>query len=182
MKELVRAKTTCHLKLEDISLEEDGLVMWSIVIESPEGRKCLQSFMKENSEGRSLLELFEAIEKLRCCEQSILQDVGTEIFFTFISSPAPALHLSKTLIKKLEGFLVADNDHQVFYEVQSEALSKLEECFSEAFLSSRTFLQAKRDLIKSYLDKEASSKRDETPDSPLLNNVNENLYKIAGSP
>ena len=176
MTELTTAKTTCHLKLEEISLEDDhdldGVELWKIVMDSSRGRKILESFL-QGSEGESVLVMFEDIEALRDTKKCYLQQLGTNIFFTHLNCPRPSLILNKTLIEQVESFLRANSDHRVFYEIQCKAATKLES-FSEQFLQSELFLNARSELIKTYLNRERTSKIDET-ESPVV--VNNNSFK-----
>ena len=116
MAELTRAKTNCQMKLEipEKELMHESSLNFDQVIESPTKRKYFSEFIQEFGGGsEAVLGVWEAIEDMRYVEKNLLHEVGTRIFYTFINCPVPALSLDRSIIRRVESFLIGDTSHQV---------------------------------------------------------------------
>ncbi|XP_067008623.2 sorting nexin-25 isoform X2 [Anabrus simplex] len=120
-------EATCIAGRKILQLEE--------VLENQTCRQFLTEFL-ERSNSKALLTYWEAVDQLRQSNRSDWHELGTDIFYTYINTPAPVIEVDKPVLKRMEAFLLGNQGPEVFYEVQEQVVHDLEEKVYPSFLVS----------------------------------------------
>ena len=88
-----------------------------------------------------LLGFWAAVEELKNSDKKVWHQLATEIFYTYINKPQDpwkVIKITRSDLKRIESFLVGDSGPDVFYSIQCQVLSTLEQEHYPAFLVSET--------------------------------------------
>ena len=172
--ELNKSKLVCNLKLEEILLKlnsqhfTESDICFSSIMGNPITRKYFNDYL-EISGSQSLLGFWEAAEELRVSEKDLWHELGTQIFYTYINRPMAALPLDKSYLKRIESFLVGDSGPDVFFDIQENVLTILENDHFEGFSQSEFFanliLECKDTDFKERIPKPSLEESEPKPDS-----------------
>ena len=156
--ELNKSKLICNLKLEEMMLRLNTMssiepeITFISVMGNQVTRKYFNDFL-EISGCQSLLGLWGAVEELRLAERDLWHQLATQIFYTYVNRPVAALQLDKSVLRRIESFLVGDSGPDVFFDIQEEALTILENehytGFSQSEFFSNMILECKEMDFKS---------------------------------
>ena len=142
--ELNKSKLICNLKLEEMMLRLNTMssiepeITFISVMGNQVTRKYFNDFL-EISGCQSLLGLWGAVEELRLAERDLWHQLATQIFYTYVNRPVAALQLDKSVLRRIESFLVGDSGPDVFFDIQEEALTILENEHYTGFSQSEFF-------------------------------------------
>lgn len=109
------------------------------------GRKYFTIFLESLNAG-NLVGFYTSVEELKTAPKSNIHQIGAEIFYAFIR-PNFEIKLDKQDQKKLEGFLLGDDsNYEVFFDIQKNVLSLLQEKYYQPFIMSEEYKKMKSSI------------------------------------
>uniref|UniRef100_T1GEU8 RGS domain-containing protein n=1 Tax=Megaselia scalaris TaxID=36166 RepID=T1GEU8_MEGSC len=94
----------------------------------------------------SLVGFYFAVEELKHAPKAAWNQLGTEIFYTYIRVPKPEFSIDKGDRKRIETFLLGDSGVEVFFDIQKNVLTSLQDKYYPPFLLSKQFRLLKDEL------------------------------------
>ena len=79
--------------------------------------RFLYSYL-EGVGAQSLLGLWGAVQELREADKTLWHHLATQIFYTYINRPVATVKMDRTVLKRIESFLMGDTGPEVFFEIQ----------------------------------------------------------------
>uniref|UniRef100_A0A182LVF3 Sorting nexin-25 n=1 Tax=Anopheles culicifacies TaxID=139723 RepID=A0A182LVF3_9DIPT len=152
IQQLSFAKSQCEKCLTRLgwegSVSNDVDLALADILSTVAGRRALTAFL-EPMNAASLVGYYTTVEELRRAARSAWHQLGAEIFYTYIRAPSSEIPLDKATRKRMEAFLVGDvGGPDVFYEVQRECLTLLEQKYYQSFLLSDEYMRLKGSLTQ----------------------------------
>lgn len=150
IQQLSYAKLQCEKNLvkmgwnEHISQTAESITLLEL-LSTPTGRRHLTIFL-EPLKASSLVGFYFAVEELKHAPKGSWNQLGTEIFYTYIRVPKPEFSIDKTMRKRIETFLLGDSGVDVFFDIQKTVLTSLREKYYPPFLLSKQFRLLKEEL------------------------------------
>ncbi|KAF4521148.1 hypothetical protein B566_EDAN012914 [Ephemera danica] len=164
MNQLTYAKKLCESQLRNMGwqsfpADETGSEVGSFeskqtlpllsVLESVEGRAQLRNFLQRQCataptpEGVgspvAFLEYWSTAEKLRQAPQHLWHQLAQELYYTYIHPPSSPIKVDKAVKKRMELFLLGDQGPDIFHEVQTDVVQKLQEEYYPLFIASEEY-------------------------------------------
>ncbi|XP_064482182.1 sorting nexin-25-like isoform X2 [Ornithodoros turicata] len=178
IKQLTYAKTMCEKRLKLIggmdfsspTEEQDSLpgkkvFAFSVIMESPQCREYLAKFLRGEEGGRSLFAFWRDVEEMRTSSKDEWHQLGNVIYQTYIKNPRMGIKLSRTILKGIEAFIMADSGPEAFFQAQQEIYKILEERYYPSFLLSEAYHNLVLETKKSCID--VGRVRDDDERDPL---------------
>lgn len=143
IQQLNYAKSQCEKNLikmgwnENSSQTDDSFTLQEI-LSTPTGRRHLTIFL-EPLKASSLVGFYFAVEELKHAPKAAWNQLGTEIFYTYIRVPKPEFSIDKGDRKRIETFLLGDSGVEVFFDIQKNVLTSLQDKYYPPFLLSKQF-------------------------------------------
>ena len=180
---LVRAKTVCEDRLQELGLEDcfdpnsDIMSRMSSSLNSidtidtfmagrknlsfpsimhvPFSRRYFYAFL-EQQHMQDLLGFWTAVEELKEAEKTLWHQLATEIFYTFINKPVKVIKVEKSKLKQIEAFLLGDSNPEIFHVIQNEVTQTLESTVSSHYFKSHFICDRARGISIPAADRDTS--------------------------
>lgn len=147
--QLTVAKSKCEKRIRSLggpdykyytdSAEGDGpvekVMSFCEVMDSPLARQEFFKFLKRD-DNESLLGFWNAVEKLRSADKRHHHQLGSDIFYQYITSATSVVKTDRSLIKTMETFLKGDTGPDAFFEAQEQVYQVLQKDHYPSFLVS----------------------------------------------
>ncbi|XP_012153795.1 sorting nexin-25 isoform X4 [Megachile rotundata] len=154
-------------------ITEERILPLQYILDNVIGRRYLSQFLEQVA-SQDLIGYWAAVQELRNADKSNWHQLGTEIFYTYITSPTAEIKVDRVIRKKMESFLLGDIGPQVFYEVQDDVVKTLEEKYYPSFVVSEQYKNMQEALLNERTD-------DLTEDHRIINgNLSENISLLVG--
>ncbi|XP_033743124.1 sorting nexin-25-like [Pecten maximus] len=119
----------------DGDCQVEKVMTFSEVMDSPLARQEFFKFLKRD-DNESLLGFWNAVEKLRSADKRQHHQLGSDIFYQYISSSSSVVKTDRSLIKTMETFLKGDTGPDAFFEAQDQVYQVLQKDHYPSFLVS----------------------------------------------
>ncbi|KAL9873685.1 sorting nexin-25 isoform X2 [Glossina fuscipes] len=152
VQQLSYAKAQCEKNLEKFgwngNYSSDVDLSLIEILNTSLGRRYLTLFL-EPLKASALVGFYMAVEEIKQAPKSLVHQLGTEIFYTYIRVPKPEIQIDKQERKLIENFLLGDSGPDIFFEIQKHVIKTLEDKYYQPFVLSEQYR-----LLKDALDGE----------------------------
>uniref|UniRef100_A0A1A9VDL8 Sorting nexin-25 n=1 Tax=Glossina austeni TaxID=7395 RepID=A0A1A9VDL8_GLOAU len=152
VQQLSYAKAQCEKNLEKFgwngNYSSDVDLSLIEILNTSLGRRYLTLFL-EPLKASALVGFYMAVEEIKQAPKSLVHQLGTEIFYTYIRVPKPEIQIDKQERKLIENFLLGDSGPDIFFEIQKHVVKTLEDKYYQPFVLSEQYR-----LLKDALDAE----------------------------
>lgn len=143
IQQLSFAKNQCEKALENLgwtgNLSDHVHLSLNEILASLAGRRYFTLFL-ESLNAQNLVGYYTTVEELRNAPVTSWNQLGCEIFYTFIRAPNCEIKLDKRDRKEIEEFLMGDSTPiDVFFKLQDSTLELLESKYYQPFLLSEEY-------------------------------------------
>lgn len=132
-------------------ITEEKILPLQYILDNVIGRRYLSQFLEQVA-SQDLIGYWAAVQELRNADKSNWHQLGTEIFYTYITSPTAEIKVDRVIRKKMESFLLGDIGPHVFYEVQDNVVKTLEEKYYPSFVVSEQYKNMQEALLNERTD------------------------------
>ncbi|XP_013402145.1 sorting nexin-25-like [Lingula anatina] len=160
---------------EDSQVHGGGKVFsFHVVMHNPQAQEYFMKFLRRD-DNHSLLEFWNAVEKLKHAEKKYQHQIGTDIYHMSISRPSSLVTklLDRGTIKRIEGFLLGNMGPEAFFTAQVQVWNELDSNYYPSYIVS--------DVYHKYVSKleEEETEVDVSSHEALPDHL---MYSIPGSP
>lgn len=124
--------------IDALSTLDNKVLPMQAVLENPAGREILTQFFEQEST-RDLIKFWTAVRDLKTSDKSSWHQLGAEIYYTHVRSPAAEIRIDKDVKKRIENFLLGDSGPEVLFEIQEKVVKTLEDKYYPSFLVSEHY-------------------------------------------
>ncbi|XP_066961778.1 sorting nexin-25-like isoform X2 [Macrobrachium rosenbergii] len=114
------------------------ILMFQALLESAFARRYFSIYLDEIGQG-ALLSFWSAVQEIRHSDKKLHHQLGTEIYYTYLSPHPPPVKVDKPTLRGVEAFLLGNRGPEVLYEIGEEVERTLEERHYTGFLVSTTY-------------------------------------------
>ncbi|XP_045616157.1 sorting nexin-25 isoform X1 [Procambarus clarkii] len=114
------------------------ILMFQALLESAFARRYFSIYLDEIGQG-ALISFWSAVQEIRHADKKLHHQLGTEIYYTYLSPHPPPVKVDKPTLRGVEAFLLGNRGPEVLYEIGEEVERTLEERHYTGFLVSSTY-------------------------------------------
>ncbi|XP_042890697.1 sorting nexin-25-like isoform X2 [Penaeus japonicus] len=114
------------------------ILMFQALLESAFARRYFSIYLDEIGQG-ALISFWSAVQEVRQSDKKLHHQLGTEIYYTYLSPNPPPVKVDKPTLRGVEAFLLGNRGPEVLYEIGEEVERTLEERHYTGFLVSSTY-------------------------------------------
>nr|XP_053631185.1 sorting nexin-25-like isoform X2 [Cherax quadricarinatus] len=114
------------------------ILMFQALLESAFARRYFSIYLDEIGQG-AFISFWSAVQEIRHADKKLHHQLGTEIYYTYLSPHPPPVKVDKPTLRGVEAFLLGNRGPEVLYEIGEEVERTLEERHYTGFLVSSTY-------------------------------------------